>query len=856
MGGRIISLFLLGTTALVAVTPAAAEVVQLNISAQPLSGALTSLALQTRRQIVFRKQSVAGFGAAPLVGRYEVEDALSHLLLNTGLVATPTSKGFVLSRSSVPQARYAALEVQSDVAVDAQPAAEKTSDLEEIIVTAQKRSENLQDVPIAVTAISGNVLAAANVNLVQDLPRLTPGLVINRYSTIVGVYLRGIGTRYTFPGLEATVGNYYDDLYSPRPATAALDFVDIDRVEVLKGPQGTLYGRNTSGGALRVITKDPSDNFEGLAAFTYGRFDEVRADGVVNVPLSENVAARVAASYVHNNGYVDALNPDMHRFEDRNTLQTSAKILAKASDNLTFKLSATYGFKRDWSNALINIFPDLRNVGVALGGTPSPGFYVTAANFPKLSPFKSRYKSWSIAFRSDLELDAFTLSSITGYQYHRNSSGSDVDTTEVSFQNIFLGDTTKTFSQELQAVSSSDGPLVWTAGLYYYKERASSILEVFGSSLTGGSPLQDIQTGPTSGGRYISSYDETEAQSFAPYAQLTYKFSSQIYLNIGGRYTWEKKKVPLHISRFINPPPAPATVIINEPPLDLSFEKFTPKVGLEYHPVDDVMLYAQWSRGFKSGGFNLPQATTPANRVDPETLDSYELGWKTQFDNLRFNGAAFYYDYKDIQIGRSSPGTGSIIVQNAASAEVYGLESELVYAATDRLELAASGAYVHSEFTRFLGDALSANSSSAACLAAGGPVVAAASAACRGFSLVPNTNFAGQPLPLAPRYSGNIRATYKLPLGDNRGSLMFNSLLSYASKFNWGTGPTYFSEPSLVLLSAGLTWSSADEKFELGVSVDNLTNEKYRTAVVRNTTGGYYTPGPPRWWHIKATARF
>ena len=291
-------------------------------------------------------------------------------------------------------------------------------------MTAQKREERLQDVPISISVTSGDDLARNNINLVENISRVTPGLVINRYYTFVAAFLRGIGTRYSTAGLESTVGNYVDDLYSSRPSASALDFVDVERVEVLKGPQGTLFGRNTSGGAIRIITKDPVDHFEGKAALSYGRFDEVKADGVVNLPLSEKVASRFAVSYAHDDGYIKNIDPDMHRFQNKNTIVASGKIVARPTDNLTFKLSAMYGRKRDWSVSLINIFPDYRNIGVALGGTPSPDFYVTSQNFPKNHDGGAYFRNASVAFRADLDLEGFTVSSITGYQDLRNSGGS------------------------------------------------------------------------------------------------------------------------------------------------------------------------------------------------------------------------------------------------------------------------------------------------------------------------------------------------------------------------------------------------------------------------------------------------
>jgi iron complex outermembrane receptor protein len=578
----------------------------------------------------------------------------------------------------------------------------------------------------------------------------------------------------------------------------------------------------------------------------------VKLDGVLNIPLGENVDSRFAASYARDDGYVTNIDPNMHRSQDKNTFVMSGKIIARPTDNLTLKLSGMYGRKNDWSTTLINLYPDYRNVGVALGGTPSPGFYVTSMNFAKDPSVSSYFRNASVALRADLDLGGATLSSITGYLDTRSVTSFDVDTTEISWQHGDKWDRTKAFSQEIQAVSNGDGPFKWTAGLYYYKENSWMEEDIFGTS-QGAPEGIDLQSAATSGGPYLYTYNTIKVEAFAPYAQATFKINDQWSITAGARYTWETKKMPTHYAWRV-PVSGDPTVLVDELAQKLSFQKFTPKIGLEFRPNRDVLLYAQWSRGYKSGGFNTP-AFGAAPQVEPETLDAFEAGWKTEMGAIRFNGAAFYYDYKDIQIARSQAGIG-VVVQNAASSKVYGAEAEIVYQPNDRFSLAASGAWTHSEFTNFTGDALAQNSLSAACTAAGGPQVAGATAACRGFSLVPNTDFKGQPLPLAPKWTGNIRAQYKIPLSDELGSVTLNSLVSYTSKFNWGTGPTYLAESGYFLTTLGATWTAPDETLEVTVSADNIFDVKYRSAVVANTTGGYYYPGTPRWWRIKATKKF
>jgi iron complex outermembrane receptor protein len=291
--------------------------------------------------------------------------------------------------------------------------------LEEVVVTAQRRAESLQDVPLAVSTLSADDLTNSGVNVVQNLSRLTPGLEVNRYAQFVSLFLRGVGTRYANLGLEPTVGLYFDDLYSARSTVGVLDFVDIDHVEVLKGPQGTLYGRNTTAGAIRIITKDPTDQFEGSAAATFGRYERKRFDGVLNVPLSPTLSSRFAVTYDTDDGYVRTTAPGMPRLEDKQSFIGTGKLLWTPTEDLSIKLAGSIGRKRDRAGmAFINLFDDVRQTGVAVGGTPTDDFYTSTQNFAHRDRLgRMLTKANSLELRADLDLGGVVLSSISGYRY-------------------------------------------------------------------------------------------------------------------------------------------------------------------------------------------------------------------------------------------------------------------------------------------------------------------------------------------------------------------------------------------------------------------------------------------------------
>ncbi len=446
------------------------------------------------------------------------------------------------------------------------------------------------------------------------------------------------------------------------------------------------------------------------------------------------------------------------------------------------------------------------------------------------------FRSYTASARAEYEADDLMLASITGYQKTRNFSQGDLDAVDLSYQQVDQLDHGETFSQELQAVSRGSGPLTWMAGLYYYHEDSDDLLTLFGTSLNPALPVTtDIQT--PAGITSIATFSRIKVDTMAPYAQLSYRFSPMWALTIGGRYSWERKRQTAHNVRRIGATGA-TTTLINEIPRAVSFEKFTPKISLQFDPADRVMLYASWSRGFKSGGFSLPALAGVSNQVRPEILDAYELGWKTEFGPVRLNGAGFYYDYKDIQIGRSI-GAGVVLTDNAASAKIYGLEAELLYAPTRALQFGAGANWLHSEFKNYLGDVLVLNPT-------GAP----------GYTTLPLQDLSGEPLPLAAKFSGYLRASYDWDLGSKAGSINFNSLMSYSSKFRWGGHSSFLSEPSKTLINAGINWTSAGERYSLGIFATNLLNEKYRTAVTRNNSGGYYTPGSPMRWSIRMGYKF
>lgn len=730
---------------------------------------------------------------------------------------------------------------------DAQPQGEQsTSGLTDIIVTAQKRAENLQDVPIAVTAVSSGELAGANIAGPTSLPRITPNLSVTVNATFATPYIRGVGSQYANTGLENSVSVYLDDLYVPRSTSGYFEFNDVERVEVLKGPQGTLYGRNATGGAIRIITADPTQKFEGRLVATYGTNERIKLEGMINIPLSDTLAFRFSAQHDEDDGYITNLNPNgRQRLFERDQTVLRAKLLFEPTTDLTIKLSGDYliddGTIGLGNQNLFNSLPE--QIG-APGGLAN-GFYTVNNDYP----FSGKeLRVGGAALRIDYDLGSATLSSITGYRKEKNNSRVDLDATGapiISAASYYQ--LTDQFTQEIQLTSNGSGPLKYVIGLYFLDEISRHSFAIWGAG---------------TGGVALGGDGKAKTRSIAPYAQLDYAISDKFSVTAGLRYTQESKKLAFNRG-YVGTPPTdasgtptdiqygapcttPGQIACEAPLVTREFSQFTPKLTLSYRPVDDVLLYATASRGFKSGGLNLPTFGA-VDAVAPETLNAFELGWKTQFANIRFNGSGFYYDYKNLQVQITDQTTGGSRTVNAANAEIYGLEADVEWAPIDRLQLAAGGGYLHARYKNYVGVAnvpCSEIPESASCAQQGG------------LGLGPATrDFSGNRIPNNPTFNGYVRFNYSIPLGGDFGKLGISSIYSYRSSVVFDDAGRYPQKP-YGLLSARVGWTSANDRYSLAVYGDNLTGTQYVTFKAPSNTGGWQYPAPPRQIYVTAGLKF
>lgn len=560
----------------------------------------------------------------------------------------------------------------------AQEAEEAGSSYGEIIVTATKRSENLMDVPVAVSAYTAESLVKVGITDSQSLSVANPSVVYNNTGALAQPYIRGVGSRLLQNGLDNSVATYVDGRYISRQSAIVLDFVDVERVEVLKGPQGVLFGRNASAGAIRIITKEVSDELEGYVRGGVGNYGQWKMEGAANVPLGETLGLRVSGMTSQRDAMTTNLVSDGNDdWDDKDFRTIRGKLRWQPSDAFDAKLTVNYWSSDDNSGNVTNAVGPLNfHTGIANGGITGTDRKHVAT---KVDGTNDK-QELSTELDMKLDLGGITLQSITTYADLDNTLTFDGDGTSFAAVDAIIDEGSKAFSQELQLSSDGSGALEWIVGGYYYHEDTDQTTMIFASNVNQG--LQNVKT-----------------ESWAVFGQLKYHLTDNFSLTAGGRYTHDSKDVSLLASTARGT--ATTAGILARVPLneDLSWKKFTPTVTAEYK-IDDTLVYAKFARGYKSGGVNYPH--TLGQVLKPEVLDMYELGLKTAFADrsVKLTLSGYYYDYSDLQVTRAAAGTNPpvVIIQNASNAELYGLDADVTWSVTPEFTLTGSLAWQHSEY--------------------------------------------------------------------------------------------------------------------------------------------------------------
>lgn len=688
---------------------------------------------------------------------------------------------------------------------------------EEIIVTAQRRDQRLQDVPLAVTAISSNSLENAQVMSVEDLPVLAPSLVINEFGNATVLFIRGVGSLDGSPGQEAAVALYVDGVYRAAPFAANQQLSNIERVEVLKGPQGTLFGRNATGGAVQIITKKPSETTSGNFTVGYGNFDTIEGNGYITTGLGDGVAADLAVAYnKQRDGWGKNLATGTEIYRSENFVARSRWNL-QPSDNLEIDLAGEY-LHRTSNNDVRTPLPGVTFLDGQTFANFGGGFYDARQG---LDP-KFRVKGGSLSARVDFDGGPIRVSSITSYAQYDSASQFDQEGTTQPILDLFLDAKFRTFTQELQFMSPKSSSIEWIGGLFYMKDR-SGFLGANGINFRGFGVDLDPSDGPDIANLATIAPIRTQAMSI--FAEATFPLGDQTRLTVGGRYSRDRRQVTAEL-RILDPAVLSRTAaVLAVVPLGsykATFKEPTWRAILDHKINSDVMVYASVSRGFKSGNFNAVSPNTAP--FQPEILTAYETGIKSElFDRrLRLNVSGYFYKYKDIQLS-AVQGT-TLVTQNAASADLAGGEIEGTWAPGGGFQLNFNAAYSWSKFKAFPTGILYVPN------AAGGST-----------TLAP-FDHSGERLPKSPKLTFSISPSYKIVT--DVGNVNLSATWSHSSRYRFEASSLVY-QPKHDLINARIGWSTLDDSFGAALWVRNLLDKKlYRYAFGQALGNGYFAAAP------------
>jgi iron complex outermembrane recepter protein len=768
------------------------------------------------------------------------------------------------------------------VGVGAQEA-EKVTQLEEVIVTAQKRAESVQKAPVAITALDTAALERSGVKDVAGLTAIVPNVAVRPFNNSVIVATRGISNENTSNLGDASLAFHVNGIYLGRPRAAAALFYDVERVELLRGPQGTLYGRNSTAGALNLITRrpDPSD-FAGGVDLTLGDFDEVAARGYLNMPLSDSMALRAAVYSSQRDGYginnrpVPPLVGPPPVVDPINSANANISSLPNGDDDDERAARLSWLFqpseKARW--LVVAAYQKTDEVGQVRAPINTPGYVATAGptagslflpqqenpNDPRIFSLNVEplnfIESWDLTSEFGYALtEGLDITVLLGYRDEKSAIRVDA-AGSANLSTVNSSGEAEQVSAEVRLASAGEGRLRWLTGLYYFDEDQWDDLFI---NNVGGGPVNVVAANPS-----ISS------TSYALFGEATFSMTDRARIIAGARYSRDER------SRFGFTVAAPGVTAAPNPlppgssyANDQSWDRTNWKLGFDFDVAEDAILYATVSTGYRAGGFNASSALA----YDPEELSAFELGFKSEWldRRVRFNVAGFYYDYRDLQVTspRDIGGRIQAFTQNAAEAKIWGLEIEAAAKLTSSLSIDFAGGYLNTEFGEFF-------SIDNICTAAGltvppqflpgcvtrqrfnpdgSPVLAPVSPA-PGAPLGPVfdlqlVNYEGNQLANAPEVTLNLGLNWTVFDG-GAGSLQLRGAVRYV-------GEAYLSEynrapdqvDSYTQSDARLTYRSADKAFTAEAFVQNIEDNDTPASVSVTASGFGVSYLPPRTYGIR-----
>ncbi|WP_157976589.1 TonB-dependent receptor [Parahaliea mediterranea] len=696
--------------------------------------------------------------------------------------------------------------------------------LEEVVVTAEKRSQNLQDVPLSVSVFSGDQVGPAGITELGDISLQTPNLNISTFN--IGepqIYLRGIGNSNDSAGSDPAVAVFIDEVYLGRPGASSLDLYDLDRIEVLRGPQGTLYGKNVAGGAINFYTTKPTHEFDAKAGVTIGNENLQVYRGYVNGSLSDNIAGKFTFSKRDRDGFAKNTR-NGQELDDVDNLSTRAQLAITPNDVTDILLGVDYS--KDDNNGPCRYMTELNSPGQPFGGAYVPANQAAADTTPDPRKCDNRVKQYQerevygALLRADVDIEWGTFTSLSAYRksdlsWLQNLGGFDSPPGLVGVVNN-ADEGAEQFSQELRLAGDSANAH-WVVGLYYLRETVDRI-ETFDTTLL------PAGFAPFSGN--VSFTQDNTTESYAVFGQVTYDISSSLALTLGARYTRDDKDIKQAATDNVKDgspaaiPLGPGTDYLAKS--DDSWGEVSPRLSLDWNVSDDHLLYFTASRGYKSGAF-VSQATSAdvAERaLEPELATNLEIGAKTQwFDNrLRLNVSAFDLDYEDLQVFQLI--SLQLVADNAKEASVQGIEVDFSAALTEGLTLSGNLAFMDHEY--------------------------------KDYTLFnPNTgtvvDYSGNELARSPNKSGALTLAYHWPL-ESGAFLDLSGTAAYSGEFfqdSSNNGRSLID--GYVVYDTSLKYTSQGGNWDLSLWGKNLNDEQYPIHRIVDTFGGAVDVlAPPR----------
>ncbi|HEX8404903.1 MAG TPA: TonB-dependent receptor [Duganella sp.] len=770
---------------------AQAQTRDIRIGAGDLKSALDAWSAQSGVQVLYSAVDIDGIKTRGVQGTLSADDALKLLLVNSGLqVKHDGTSAVVIFRS-----------VGVPTAAGAGPA-DAAGALASVTVTAQKRSQAAQSVPISMTTLTARAIEVNRVQNLQDVSRLTPGLLVSSFSQAnPTIAIRGISNTFSQIGVSKPVAVVVDDVFIPRNSAASFELFDLDSINVLKGPQGTLFGRNVTGGAIVITTRPPAlDARAAQAQLSLGNMGERLFNGLISTPLSDTAAIKFSTSLRERDGYGhDRLTGQ--ELDDINSRNYRAQLLLKPNSDVQATLSADYS--EDWNGGRTLSSNTLGN-----DGDPRTAELGIRQGYQRYVSGMSAKLNWKLAAGDITAISAYRSSrasedySGVGAHYSLLITGSQSITGDA--------DDIDTWSHELRYTSPKWAFGDFVTGIYYMSEEGSRQLATRGLT---------AKTGVLASATLAD--QRVETTSYAAFADGVLHLPAALDLTAGVRYTRDEKTASLARTDQLRP-----TASFASDGNRASWSEFTPRVVLSWQPQSNLMFYTSATRGFTAGGFNGDASTAAIfrNSFDPEKVTNLEAGVKSQWLNnrLRLNASVYKMKYTDKQEFVNNTLTGILSIINAGRATVKGGELELAYKPANWLELSGGYSRVNGVYDRFA---------------------------------VGTINYTGNPLSSAPRKQYSAAANFTVPLGDIG---FLSGAANYAWRDTYNTGAA--NDPNLQIPSYGLTnmsasYESPDRGWKVTAWVKNANDTRYILTRSTQVVRAEYN-GEPRTFGITLGAKF